>query len=166
MAQTVRRVLFVIGILLVAVWWYDDGGWEPLSVLVLTLASLTGVETYQRRRQTDSLETKKPKEAEDVALGLVERSWLRATVQAPGAATRNELSILLLKLYPKWATILYIRRSIRSATQPLSAALNELLEMRHVVCVLGFFYKLTELGVREAEIVVKRYATGYGNRTH
>jgi len=156
--QLVVNALFIVGLSMVIAWWFIDGGLEPPSVLVLTLASIIGTKAYKRRHHADFVKTKEASTESDATFGLVEKGFFKSIVQTPGAATRNELSILLLSHYPKWTAKMHIKLSIRSKTQPLDSALDELIELRHIASVFGLFYRLTPLGVSEAKSVVTRHA--------
>lgn len=152
-----RRILGsslnLAGILAVCLWLYFTPSWEPLSVLLLSLAYVVYDErssAKQRQREYEHPECSE----------LVEHSLWRGHVNVPGAPTQNELLLLLLSRHPKWSSKFYLKRSLRCRTQSLNEALAELREGGRIMKCCFIFTRLSEAGRRIAE----ERAAAYGAR--
>ena len=163
MNQKTITSLYIAGILIIIAWWISDGGWEPPSVLVITVASLIGIQPHgNRKKNTKRLSQAHSSDAD--AFGLVQRFLRRSIVLDAVAPTRNELAILLLARYPNGTGKGYLRRSLRCITQTLDEALQELIDAKEVIKEFGT-YKLTDLGLTRATEVAHRYARANEHRT-
>lgn len=136
-------MLNLAGILVVGLWLYFDPSWEPLSVLLFSLAYVV----YDER---GSAKQRQLRQESPEHFDLVEKLFWRSHVNIPGAPTKNELLLLLLSRYPKWSSKLYLKRSLVCRTQLLEDAVAELREGGQIIECCRFFTRLSQSGVRMA----------------
>ena len=150
-SRILKSALNLAGILVVCLWLYFDPSWEPLSVLLFSLAYVV----YDER---GSAKQRKLKHQHPELFELVEQFFWHGHVNAPGAPTQNELLLLLLARYPKWSSKFYLKRSLMCRTQTLIDAAEELRQGGQIIKCCFFFMRLSKMGVVRAE----EKATAYG----
>jgi hypothetical protein len=83
--------------------------------------------------------------------------WSNFVNCSPEPSTRHELLILMLFRYPRWTSRGRLRRSLKCLTHPLDDAIADLMQGRQVVSCCRIFFRLSRLGLQEAQETTRRY---------